>query len=429
MTSKQSKAGSTFAPDPQPVVGSGPREPEPARWIAQRWLVDNIIRANTVDWDQPRSHYFNAACGIEASSDFAEARQRILMYGDIEPTFASLARRREAKASSAEAEGNLVTARDNYFFAAVHWGAAQWTLHSLNATYLHHAARKQECYASFARLADRRIEKVRIPFRGGTIAAWFHFPAGYRAGRIPAVVTVPGMDSFKEMWVALHGDRWLNRGMAVLAIEGPGQYECLESGLPVRVDSWTEVGKAVFDWLQKRPEIDTDRIGISGNSFGSFFATIAASHEPRFKACAVSAICLEPGCKTIFEEASPTFKSRFMYMSGMLDEAEFDEFRKSLTWEGHVESLRMPYLCVAGEDDELSPVVHAERLLKSISVPRRLVVYQGARHALGAAPSTSLGPLPPILVTDWMAATLAGKAFPTERWYITSAGTVTKQPI
>ena len=39
-------------------------------------------------------------------------------------------------------------------------------------------------------------------------------------------------------------------------------------------------------------------------------------------------ICLEPGGHTIFEEASPTFKKRFMYMSGFTDEAEFDEFRK-----------------------------------------------------------------------------------------------------
>jgi dipeptidyl aminopeptidase/acylaminoacyl peptidase len=192
------------------------------------------------------------------------------------------------------------------------------------------------------------------------------------------------------------------------------------------MESWTEVGTVVFDWLAKRPEIDPKKIGISGNSFGSFFATIAASHEPRFVACAVSATCLEPGCHTIFEEASPTFKSRFMYMSGILDEAEFDEFRKSLTWEGHAEKLKMPYLCVAGEDEELSPVHNAERLVNSIQVPRRMVIYQGARHALGAAPSTSLGPLPTVMTADWMAARLAGKPFANERWYVASNGVVTK---
>ena len=46
-------------------------EPQVRRWTEQRWLVDNVIRANGIDWDQPRSVYMNAACGFEASADFA----------------------------------------------------------------------------------------------------------------------------------------------------------------------------------------------------------------------------------------------------------------------------------------------------------------------------------------------------------------------
>ena len=94
--------------------------------------------------------------------------------------------------------------------------------------------------------------------------------------------------------------------------------------------------------------------------------TLAAAHEPRFRACAVSATCLEPTCHTIFEEASPTFKRRFMYMSGYTDEDKFNAFCKTLTWAGHAEKIRVPYLCVAGEADELSPLEHAERLLQRL---------------------------------------------------------------
>ena len=81
---------------------------------------------------------------------------------------------------------------------------------------------------------------------------------------------------------------------------------------------------------------------------------------------AVSAVCHEPGFHTIFEEASPTFKMRFMYMSGITDEARFDEFRETMTWEGHAEKIRAPYLCIAGEFDELSPLEHTERLMKTL---------------------------------------------------------------
>src|SRR6202035_2514028 len=104
------------------------------------------------------------------------------------------------------------------------------------------------------------------------------------------------------------------------------------------------------------PEIDGARIGVTGTSFGSFFGTIMTAHEPRIAAAAVMSTCLEPGCHTIFEEASPTFKKRFMWMSNFSDEAKFDEFVKTLTWEGHVDKIRKPYLVVAGGAAEISPL-------------------------------------------------------------------------
>ena len=188
-------------------------------------------------------------------------------------------------------------------------------------------------------------------------------------------------------------------------------------------------GAAVVDWLTRRPEIDPDRIGVNGNSFGSFFGTIAAAHEPRIRAVSVSAVCHEPGFHTIFEEASPTFKMRFMYMSGITDETTFDEFRKTMTWEGHADRIRAPYLCVAGEFDELSPLEHTERLVKALGGPKRLVVYQDSRHSVGNVPAANLGPFPPILMADWMAATLNGKSFPNERWYVDATGRIVKTPM
>ena len=411
-------------------VGSQPPgPPRSRRWIEQRWLVDNVIRANGIDWDQPRSVYLSAPCGIEATADFAAIRQRVQKFADASPAFEATARRREAKARAAEAAGEPVTARENFFMAAVHWGAAQWPIDENDAQNLACNERKRACYTSYAGLADHRVEAAWIPFRGKALPAWLHLPPGYSRGRIPAVVSIPGMDSFKEIAVALYGDRWLMRGMAVLAVDGPGQYESAVLGIPVSVPAWAEAGPAIMDWLSARPEIDTGRIGIAGVSFGSLFATIAAGSEPRFRACAVTHTNFEPGCHTILEEASPTFKQRFMYMAGISDEATFDEFCKTLTWQGFAEKITAPYLCLAGEADELSPMVHTERLIAALPGPKRLVVYQDSRHAVGGVPATNLGPYPPTLMADWMAARLAGSPFPSERWYVDAGGRVTKTPL
>src|SRR6266568_2827379 len=108
----------------QPSAGS--EAVQTRRWTEQRWLLDNTIRAVGVDWDQPRSVNYNAPCGPEANADFAAIRQRVQKFVDISPAFESTARRREAKARAAEEAGELVTARANYFMAAVHYAASQW---------------------------------------------------------------------------------------------------------------------------------------------------------------------------------------------------------------------------------------------------------------------------------------------------------------
>src|SRR5215467_14234720 len=404
--------------------------PVTRRWTEQRWLLDNTIRAVGIDWDQPRSIYLSSPMGPEAQADFAGIRQRITKLADASPAFEAVARRREAKAEAAEQDGNLVTARDNYFMAAVPWAAAKWPIDENNEPNRFYNGKKRECYTKYAKVAEHHVEAawVKLP-SGQSLPGWFHLPPGYRGGRLPVVISLPGMDSFKEMGVALNGDRWLSRGMAVLALDGPGQYESPVLEIYFSIQAWIATGTAAVDWLTARGEIDASRIGLAGNSFGSFFGTIAAAHEPRIRAVAVSAVCHEPGFHTIFEEASPTFKMRFMYMSGFTDEAKFDEFRKTMTWEGHAERVKVPYLCMAGEHDELSPLEHTERLMKALKGPKRWVVYQDSRHSVGGVPSANLGPFPPTHVADWMAASLAGKTWPSEKWFVTAGGQIVKTPL
>ena len=399
------------------------------RFSQQRWALDNIIRANGIDWDQPRSIYLSAPCGVEANADFAAIRARVQKMADIGPAFESTAKRREAKASAAEAEGNLITARDNWYMAAIHFGAAEWPYDDSGKQHIELHKKKRECFSNYARLADHKIEAVSIPFKGKSIPAWLHLPPNYREGRVPVVIAIPGMDSFKETSVALANDRWMQRGVAVLAIDGPGQYESPLLDIYVSMQNWIDTGRAVVDWLLGRSEIDGQKIGVTGTSFGSFFGTILTANEPRIAATAVISTCLEPGCHTIFEEASPTFKKRFMWMSNYTDEAKFDQFAKTLTWEGQVEKIRKPYLVVAGEADELSPLEHTERMVHAMSAPRQLVVYADSRHSVGNVPAANLGPFPPILVADWLVARLNGKPFDSERWFVESTGRIIKTPL
>ena len=63
-------------PHPQPII-EHKGEPKVRRFSEQRWSIDNIIQANGIDWDQPRSIYLHAPCGVESLGDFAAIRQRV----------------------------------------------------------------------------------------------------------------------------------------------------------------------------------------------------------------------------------------------------------------------------------------------------------------------------------------------------------------
>src|SRR5499426_4188513 len=44
---------------PAGVAEAAHHGPVTRRWVEQRWLLDNVIQANGIDWDQPRSIYWN----------------------------------------------------------------------------------------------------------------------------------------------------------------------------------------------------------------------------------------------------------------------------------------------------------------------------------------------------------------------------------
>src|SRR5258705_8720633 len=268
-------AGAALAAEEKPGAKSAQHSgPLPRRWTEERWLLDNTIRTVGMDWDQPRSAYLSAPCGPQATADFALVRSRIQKYADAAPAFEAVARRREGVARAALDAGDTVTARENSFMAAVHWGAAQWPIDEANAQNLGYNAKKRECYGAYAKLADHRVEEAWIPMPDGKrLPAWFHLPPRYAGGRIPVVISVPGMDSFKEIGVSMYGDRWLERGLAVLAIDGPGQYEAPLLGVFFSMPAWQAAGKACSAWLAPRAGIDAQKKGRTRQTLRSFFST------------------------------------------------------------------------------------------------------------------------------------------------------------
>ncbi len=383
------------------------------RWQEQRWILDSIIKTVGIEWDQNRIGYTLGPCGPEATADFAGVRARVRKFNDISREFRRAAVRREALARRFEEEGRMVASRESFFIAAMLYGSAQWPIFENSQENIDLNAKKIECYLKYAQYADHEVRRVEIPFGEKSLPGYLHLPARRSSGKLPCLLAIDGMDGFKEMQHSLYGDRFFERGIASLAIDGPGQGECTVRDIHVTGTNFKDAGRAALAWMRAQPEIDPDRIAVRGVSFGSLWATQVASVDDRIKGCSVEFVCHEPGGNTIFNMASPTFKLRFMYMAGYEDEEEFDKFAETITWQGVGEGIKCPYLVIAGEDDPLSPIEYTYQLLNTIKSPKQLLLYQGEEHGLHTTTSSALGPHWGVYEADWIKDRLDGKPMET----------------
>ena len=183
--------------------------------------------------------------------------------------------------------------------------------------------------------------------------------------------------------------------------------------------------QAVYDWLCTHPHIDADRMVIFGISFGSFFgAQAAAQLGNKVQGAALSFVCHEPGCQTIFNMAAPTFKLRFMFMADYDSEDKFDEFISEFSLDPVTDMIKCPVLIQAGEDEELSPIECTEDFVNQLNVPKKLVLYEGERHAIGGGPASYLGENWYTMLADWCLDRINGKPAPSEHVRINSIGQV-----
>ena len=393
------------------------------RMAEQRWLIDKVIDTVGIDFSWPMTPIAMGTAGPNLGPDIMSIRARVKKYADAPREFTRVATKREAMAKKAEEKGHPVTARDNYYAAAICYGMAQWAYHEDDhEENIYLGKKKIACYGEFMKNAPHPIERVEIPFEGSSLPGYLHLPLK-RDEKAACVLSIDGMDNFKEAMHPLYGDKLLERGIAVLSLDGPGQGECLIRKIRCTTDNFPRAGEAAMDWLIERPEIDADKIGVSGTSMGSFWVTQIVAHDRRFKAAAVMLSCHEPGMDTIFNKAAPTFKERYMWMAGYDDEDEFDRFAQKLTLEGLGSRIKCPFLVVAAGDDELSPIQNSYNLYEEIKAPKKIVVFEGERHGISYTVDVQT------IVADWIKDSLDGKPMASGKILIDTMGREIEEPI
>jgi 2,6-dihydroxypseudooxynicotine hydrolase len=347
-------------------------------------VTDERVRAATAHW-APRI----VANGTDYV-DFLATLSRISTWDDWCRQWGVTAAGYEAIAERAEARGRRLTAAGAWRRAALcwHWGKFVFTEHPDQQRAAHD--RTVACYARGAWALDPPAERVEVPYQGTRLAAYQRLPAGRRPA--PAVVMIPGLDSVKEELQATAA-YLLARGLATLAVDGPGQGEA-EYELPIE-PAYERVVSACFDWLGAREDVDAERLGVFGVSLGGYYAARAAANEPRARASVALAGPYDFGDG--FEDLPVLTRAAFQRRSGASTPEEAHRRAAALTLEGAAAAITRPLLIAFGKQDRLISYRHAERLAAE-APGAELLMFDDGNHGLTNHVFESR-----TLMADWLA--------------------------
>lgn len=260
--------------------------------------------------------------------------------------------RNDRRGDEAIAQKHVRTAMNCWLRAANYFREAEFWLKADDPRRLATFDRCEKASHKFMQQLTPRAEIVEIPYEGKSLPAYFIRSAN-GGDRQPVLISVGGLDSFKdELWF-MTGRGALQRGISVLLVDGPGQGGALRRhGLVTRHDYEVPIGKCI-DWLAQRGDVDTSRIAVSGSSLGGYYAARAGSMEPRLAACISHGAIWDIHERWKTRDDNHGLAGHIKWVFGARTMAEATEIAKPFKLEGVLDKMKCPYLIIHGGHDVL----------------------------------------------------------------------------
>lgn len=308
-------------------------------------------------------------------TDFQEVTAGCDRWEDWCAAWSARAAVHEELGAKALAEGFKLSAGEHYTRAAVcyHFGKFLFVNDTKQMKLAHRKA--VECRNQALPLLDPPGERVAIPYEGKHLYGNLRKPKG--ATRPPVVVMCMGLDSTKEE-MDDYENRFLKRGLATLAFDGPGQGEA-EYDFAI-LPEYEKPVKAVIDFVETHKDLDAGRVGIWGVSFGGYYAPRAAAFDQRIKACVALSGAYQRSASFEGRPIINVEAFRVRSKSANLEEAGKVALRVSL--KGIAKNITCPIYIVAGTQDRLTSVDAAKQLAAEVSGPCVLSIVEGGNHVV-----------------------------------------------
>ena len=241
-------------------------------------------------------------------------------------------------------------------------------------------------FLAHARFYDPPLEIVHIPFEGKEIIGYLRLPKNAK-GPVPLVIAVNGLDSRKEDLAESFG-AILPSGIGYLAVDGPGTGQN-----PIKVSETADrMLSKVLDYAQSRPEIDNNRIGMHGVSWGAYWATkMAIVERARLRGCSASSPPADKFFQKDFLLKELLGNREYLFdqaaalmsiMEGVHNLDEMAEFmpKMSLVQQGLLGKPTAPMLIIGGVLDTQVPIDDLYLILSKGDVPKEAWINPHGGH-------------------------------------------------
>lgn len=284
-----------------------------------------------------------------------------------------------------EKKGNYASAKRTYLRAFNYLRSAEFFMKLGDDRKLATYKKAVDAFNRALKYFDQPVKRIEVPFDDSFLPGVLFSPINVE--KPPTIIMFGGLDSLAEELYFGIGQYLNERGIALLAVDGPGQGAALRLNQIHSRHDFEVAGTAVLDYCIENlnDDIDITRIGIGAVSMGGYMAARCAAFEPRFKVCMIF------GAVWSYHEVwagRPDTHPLSEIVMHIMDCEDMASTRKKLegyTLEnGIAEKISMPTYIIHGEDDKQNFVSHAYRVAEHLTCEHVLEVIpkdqSGAQH-------------------------------------------------
>jgi dienelactone hydrolase len=317
------------------------------------------------------------------------------------------------------AKGRSLSAGEKYRRATVYYATAE-RAHAPRAPERMGLYRKVlETFLKYARYSGAPVNRVQIPYAGTTLAALFAKADGVTpSSPVPCMLHFDGFDAYKEL-LYLNGfpAAMGRRGISTLIVDHPGVGEALRlQGLTVEPKAEIPAG-AALDYLETRPDVDKNRIGMVALSMGGYYAPRATAFEKRIKCCVAYGGNFDWGQvqRTRFNNIQagrpvPHFWEHFKWALGQETVEAALEFADQINLRDILHRIEVPILISHGENDRQIPLKYAQMTYDACTNSPRRELKVHTKEETAAEHCSLDNPIIAIdYMADWIAEVLGGR--------------------